>query len=61
VRYSDTPRCPGCGMRAILDPPTAQRLVAATGGALTTFECPEGTGLHVWNPDFEKGRNPGRR
>lgn len=48
-------------MRATLDQPTAQRLVGAAAGALTTFECPEGVGLHVWNPDFEKGRSSGRR
>jgi hypothetical protein len=61
VRYSDMPRCPGCGMRAILDQSTAQRLIAAAVGTLTPFECPEGVGVHVWNPDFEKARNPGRR
>lgn len=48
-------------MRAILDQPTAERLLAATSGTLATFECPSGTGLHVWNPDFERGRRNAAR
>jgi hypothetical protein len=54
VRYNDAARCPGCEMRAILDQHTADRLVAASDGALSAVKCPAGAGIHVWNPEFER-------
>ncbi|MER7076597.1 hypothetical protein [Saccharopolyspora kobensis] len=33
---------------------TADRLVAESGRALVSYDCPEGNGVHVCNPDFER-------
>lgn len=58
MRYSGALRCSVCEHRAILERTTVDRLVAETGGALVGFECPEGNGMHVRNPEFERGRAP---
>jgi hypothetical protein len=60
VRYSSAPRCSTCEHRAILERATAARLVAESGEILVTYECPEGNGVHVCNPDFERGDPPVR-
>jgi hypothetical protein len=54
VPYSSAPRCPTCQFRAIIDEQAARMLTAASGDILLSFECPEGYGTHVWNPDFER-------
>ncbi len=59
MTYSSAPRCPGpaCDSRAVLDRQVARRLSLVSDGRLDTFECPEGLGTHVWNPDFERGED----
>lgn len=55
MRYSSALRCSACEHRAILDEAVATRLVAESSEALVLFDCPVGNGVHVRNPDFEKG------
>lgn len=55
MRYSGALRCSACEHRAILERDTADRLVSEGAGELVSFECPEGNGVHVCNPDFEQG------
>lgn len=55
MRYSSAPRCSVCEQRAILDDVAADHLVSEARGLLVPFECPGGNGLHVRNPDFERG------
>ncbi|GAA4611614.1 hypothetical protein [Saccharopolyspora hordei] len=54
MRYSSAQRCSACDQRAILAAATAERLVAESGRTLVAYECPEGNGVHVCNPDFER-------
>lgn len=54
MRYSSAQRCTACGHRAILVAVTADRLVAESGRSLVSYDCPEGNGVHVCNPDFER-------
>ncbi|SEG83415.1 hypothetical protein SAMN02982929_04256 [Saccharopolyspora kobensis] len=54
MRYSSAQRCTACDHRAILVAATADRLVAESGRALVSYDCPEGNGVHVCNPDFER-------
>ena len=58
VRYSGALRCSVCEHRAILERTTADRLVAETGGVLVGYECPEGNGTQVRNPEFERPTAP---
>ncbi|MGW1678611.1 hypothetical protein [Saccharopolyspora sp. NPDC002376] len=55
MRYSSAQRCTACDHRAILAEGTADRLVSESGRTLVSYDCPEGNGLHVCNPDFERG------
>ncbi|WP_165943792.1 hypothetical protein [Saccharopolyspora karakumensis] len=55
MRYSSALRCSACEHRAILDRIVATRLVAETNQALVLYDCPVGNGVHVRNPNFEKG------
>lgn len=55
MRYSSAPRCSVCEQRAILDIVSADHLASETRGLLVPFECPGGNGIHVRNPDFERG------
>ncbi|WP_165944548.1 hypothetical protein [Saccharopolyspora terrae] len=55
MRYSSALRCSACEHRAILDRTVATRLVAETNQALVLYDCPVGNGVHVRNPEFEKG------
>ncbi|MGP4018389.1 hypothetical protein [Saccharopolyspora sp. 5N708] len=55
MRYSSAPRCSACEHRAILERETADRLAVESGEILVPYDCPEGNGVHVCNPDFERG------
>lgn len=59
MRYSSAPRCSACDHRAILDSAAADDLAAETRGLLVPFDCPGGNGVHVRNPDFERGSGAG--
>ncbi|MER7011069.1 hypothetical protein ABT324_06530 [Saccharopolyspora sp. NPDC000359] len=54
MRYSSAQRCTACDHRAILATATADRLVTESGRTLVSYDCPEGNGVHVCNPDFER-------
>lgn len=58
MSYSSAPRCTTCDNRAILDRRTAQRLTTDSAGLLVPYDCPAGYGVHVWNPDFERAKEP---
>ncbi|PKW13721.1 hypothetical protein [Saccharopolyspora spinosa] len=55
MRYSSAARCSACEHRAILERATAERLMTETDQLLVPYDCPEGNGIHVCNPDFERG------
>lgn len=55
MRYSNALRCSACEHRAVLDRAGAAKLVAESHRALVLYDCPVGNGVHVRNPEFEKG------
>lgn len=55
LKYSSALRCSACEQRAILDRAVAAKLVAESHHVLVLFDCPVGNGVHIENPEFERG------